>query len=187
MEEILHHLTYRNLVNNGINYLATGAGFLPSTVVRVFGVSASGGILFFLLPKDWCWHLWNLPSLVNGKMSLMLIHPWIWRLYNSASEEKNVFYFFFWGGKTDRLDDLCWFVEFFFVGWMYEYIYICINTYTHILYIFAWKLFVLYFVEPFNPAFRRPKLEGQNRGQNKTNFWKIIDAGGDMWWTSQEF
>ena len=47
MEEILHHLTYRNLVNNGINYLATGAGFLPSTVVRVFGVSASGGILFF--------------------------------------------------------------------------------------------------------------------------------------------
>ena len=70
------------------------------------------------------------------------------------------------------------------------YIYICIDTYTHILYIFAWKLFVLYFVEPFNPAFRRPKLEGQNRGQNrgqnKTHFWKIIDTGGDMWWTSQE-
>jgi len=29
MEEILHHLGYINLVNNGINYLSTGAGFLP--------------------------------------------------------------------------------------------------------------------------------------------------------------
>ena len=32
MEEILHHLGYINLVNNGINYISTGAGFLPSTV-----------------------------------------------------------------------------------------------------------------------------------------------------------
>jgi len=35
MEEILHHLGYINLVNNGINYISTGAGFLPSTVVIV--------------------------------------------------------------------------------------------------------------------------------------------------------
>jgi len=34
MEEILHHLGYINLVvNNGINYLSTGAGFLLSTVL----------------------------------------------------------------------------------------------------------------------------------------------------------
>ena len=32
MEEILHHLGCINLVNNGISYLSTGAGFLPSTV-----------------------------------------------------------------------------------------------------------------------------------------------------------
>ena len=34
MEEILHHLGYINLVNNGINYISTGAGFLPSTVLQ---------------------------------------------------------------------------------------------------------------------------------------------------------
>ena len=33
MEDILHHLGCINLVNNGINYLSTGAGFLPSTAV----------------------------------------------------------------------------------------------------------------------------------------------------------
>ena len=32
MEEILHHLGCVNPVNNGINYISTGAGFLPSTV-----------------------------------------------------------------------------------------------------------------------------------------------------------
>ena len=32
MEEILHHLGCINPVNNGINYLSAGAGFLPSTV-----------------------------------------------------------------------------------------------------------------------------------------------------------
>ncbi len=32
MEEFLHHLRYVNLVNNGIRYISTGAGFLPSTV-----------------------------------------------------------------------------------------------------------------------------------------------------------
>ena len=38
MEEILHHL-----VNNGINYLSTGAGFLPSTVWYTI---YAGGITF---------------------------------------------------------------------------------------------------------------------------------------------
>ena len=32
MEEILHHLGCKEPVNNRINYLSTGAGFLPSTV-----------------------------------------------------------------------------------------------------------------------------------------------------------
>ena len=32
MEEILHHLGSKHLVNIGVNYLSTGAGFLPSTV-----------------------------------------------------------------------------------------------------------------------------------------------------------
>ncbi len=35
MEEILHHLGCKKLVNNGRNYPSTGAGFLPSTVVRI--------------------------------------------------------------------------------------------------------------------------------------------------------
>ena len=36
MEEILHHLGYINLINNGINYISTGAGFLPSTLSTHF-------------------------------------------------------------------------------------------------------------------------------------------------------
>ena len=32
MEEILHHLGFKKIVDNGINYLSTGAGFLLSTV-----------------------------------------------------------------------------------------------------------------------------------------------------------
>ena len=35
MEEILHHLGCINLGNYGINYLSTGAGFLPSTEVYI--------------------------------------------------------------------------------------------------------------------------------------------------------
>ena len=36
MAEILHHLIfYKALKNNGINYLSTGAGFQPSTVVTI--------------------------------------------------------------------------------------------------------------------------------------------------------
>ena len=35
LEEILHHLVRMKPINNGINYLSTGAGFLPSTVVSV--------------------------------------------------------------------------------------------------------------------------------------------------------
>ena len=34
MEEILHHLGCKNHVNNGIFTISTGAGFLPSTVVK---------------------------------------------------------------------------------------------------------------------------------------------------------
>ena len=32
MEEILHHLGWKKPANNGMNYLSSGAGFLPSTV-----------------------------------------------------------------------------------------------------------------------------------------------------------
>ena len=35
MEKILHHLGCKKLVNNGRNYLSTGAGFLPSTVPSI--------------------------------------------------------------------------------------------------------------------------------------------------------
>jgi len=39
MEEILHHLGCINPVNNGINYISTGAGFHPSTVgILVLGI-----------------------------------------------------------------------------------------------------------------------------------------------------
>ena len=47
MEEILHHLGYINLVNNGINYISTGAGFLPSTVAPC---------IFFASGVRWCHH-----------------------------------------------------------------------------------------------------------------------------------
>ena len=36
VEEILHCLGCKNLVDSGKNYLSTGAGFLPSTVCHVF-------------------------------------------------------------------------------------------------------------------------------------------------------
>jgi len=32
MEEILHHLGCKNPANNGMKYLSSGAGFLPSTL-----------------------------------------------------------------------------------------------------------------------------------------------------------
>jgi len=32
MEDILHHPGWINLVNNGMNYIFAGAGFLPSTI-----------------------------------------------------------------------------------------------------------------------------------------------------------
>ena len=46
MEEILHHLGYINLVNNGINYISTGAGFLPSTVGWWFFTNPSWQICY---------------------------------------------------------------------------------------------------------------------------------------------
>ena len=39
MEEILHHLGFIKLVNNGINYLSTGAGFLPATATHDVGIN----------------------------------------------------------------------------------------------------------------------------------------------------
>ncbi len=36
MEKFLHHLGCKQPVNNGINYLSTGAGFLPSRVALFF-------------------------------------------------------------------------------------------------------------------------------------------------------
>ena len=64
MEEILHHLGCKKpcTLNDGINYLSTGAGFLPSTVFVVaknFGWSLFGarnhfiGCVFFWFPL---WH-----------------------------------------------------------------------------------------------------------------------------------
>ena len=84
---------------------------------------------FFWLPKDWCWHLWNLPSLVNGKMSLMLIHPWIWRLYNSASEEKNVSFFLGGGRQAEWMISVDLWSFFLGVGCIYIYMYKYIHTY----------------------------------------------------------
>jgi len=52
MEEILHHLRFiKNLVNSGVNYLSTGAGFLPSTVAFTcfHDVQAALCMLVFLL------------------------------------------------------------------------------------------------------------------------------------------
>ena len=39
MEEILNHLGFIKLVNNGINYLSTGAGFLPATATHDVGIN----------------------------------------------------------------------------------------------------------------------------------------------------
>ena len=41
MEEILHHLGCKHPINNGINYLSTGAGFQPSTVGLVNSLKVS--------------------------------------------------------------------------------------------------------------------------------------------------
>ena len=51
MEEILHHLGYINLVNNGIHYISTGAGFLPSTVSQE--VKETTIKTQMLTPWDW--------------------------------------------------------------------------------------------------------------------------------------
>ena len=50
MEEILHHLGCIQTVNDGINYLSTGAGFQPSTVWPPFAQKAKN----LLLVKE-CW------------------------------------------------------------------------------------------------------------------------------------
>ena len=42
IEEILHHLRCVKPVNNGINYLSTGAGFLPSTLFHVILAEIGG-------------------------------------------------------------------------------------------------------------------------------------------------
>ena len=44
MEEILHHLGCINPLNDGVNYLSTGAGFLPSTVLLDTGCRESQGL-----------------------------------------------------------------------------------------------------------------------------------------------
>ena len=48
MAEILHHLECENLVNNGITYLSTGAGFLSSTVSWLW-----------IFPAAWCVPQWR--------------------------------------------------------------------------------------------------------------------------------
>ena len=45
MDEILHHLGSKNVANNGVDYLLTGAGFLPSTVLIEFSLVSNK--LFF--------------------------------------------------------------------------------------------------------------------------------------------
>ena len=57
MAEILHHLGCKKTVNNGINYLSTGAAFQPSTVwFDEICVSLSGEFVCFakLVTKDSC-------------------------------------------------------------------------------------------------------------------------------------
>ena len=51
MEDILHHLGYINLVYNGIHYILTGAGFLPSTVSQE--VKETTIKTQMLAPWDW--------------------------------------------------------------------------------------------------------------------------------------
>ena len=63
MVEILHHRECRNLVNNGINYLSTGAGFQPSTVFSLFGQGPDNWQVLWKRPHPWpsqdliSWHL----------------------------------------------------------------------------------------------------------------------------------
>ena len=71
MEEILHHLGCKKpcTLNDGINYLSTGAGFLPSTVFVVaknFGLSAclepgiiSLVVFIFGFPCDMAKRIWK--------------------------------------------------------------------------------------------------------------------------------
>ena len=66
MEEILHHLGCRNPVNNGIHYLSTGAGFLPSAVCSPLNMTKNNSLLpSFQSPTSCClkhpksWHVAN--------------------------------------------------------------------------------------------------------------------------------
>ena len=51
MEEILHHLGYINLVNNGRNYISTGAGFQPSTVCLKYNATFSQSTEVVQIPR----------------------------------------------------------------------------------------------------------------------------------------
>jgi len=52
MEEILHHLGSKNLANIGVNYLSTGAGFLPSTVSHItYNIHVRNGPVLFVTFK----------------------------------------------------------------------------------------------------------------------------------------
>ena len=73
MEGILHHLGYINPVNDGMDYLATGAGFLPSTLLNrpqyegaTHQVTESSFVCQISYRKG-CWNGWHalgvIPSL----------------------------------------------------------------------------------------------------------------------------
>ena len=65
MEEILHHLGCKKLVNHGINYLSTGAGFLETAFLagKMDDVSSTG----WLIVSTCRW--WGLTSFNLNMMS----------------------------------------------------------------------------------------------------------------------
>ncbi len=81
MEEILHHLGCRNPVNDGIHYLSTGAGFLPSAVCSLLNMTKKNS----LLPSIPYVVIFETPQkLTRSKPWLLMVqksgehHSWFW-------------------------------------------------------------------------------------------------------------
>ena len=97
MAEILHHLECENLVNNGITYLSTGAGFLPSTVS------------WWIFPAAWCVPQWR-SSVKNDATP-----RFIWQDFFRTKR---------WGRNSQRNGFQCFFLSVFLWHLLQKYIHL---------------------------------------------------------------
>ena len=100
---------------------------------------------------------------------------WCWSILGygdfTTQHLKKKMSLFFWGGADRQSGWSLLICGVFFLGLdVYIYIYV-LNTYTHILYIFAWKPFVVHFVAKKTLQKKGDlNLKDKTEAQNKTNF-----------------